>query len=255
MIIQTFYISTGRKNAMYTLRARRDTVGQQAFMADFMPDYYICNLAATPELAAEKATLYFEAMQDRITQSEHFKMILDTDPEQEAFKRRGKLSTYDTIKLNKVEEGYFPFGKHVDTKIIDAPDSYILYFADKATEVTEPVLGALVAACMGVALERGLIAKREAIKAERMERDMLSNFIGTVGSRIDFEGELLVCFQKDDGYGGSYWINKVYCNNNIVVYMGSKSLGDKGSVVKFRATIKKHSEYQGIKTTQVSRPS
>lgn len=37
-IIQTFYISTGAKNGFYTLRMRRDAVGNPN-LAPYMPDH------------------------------------------------------------------------------------------------------------------------------------------------------------------------------------------------------------------------
>lgn len=241
---------------MYTLRTQRvstsDTYG-------CFSNHYICNLAATPELAASKAEAYFAAITDNMVADPSVKVVLDIDPEFVADKRNGKMSIDDTRKTEQIEAGIFPFGKHYATKISDAPDSYIMYFADmllkkESKASTVPVTQALALACMGVALERGLIAKREAVVQARNERDALSLFMGEETQRIDFEGTLEVSIQKQDGYGGFYWINKVYCNTNIVIYLGSKSLGTVGEVVKFKATIKKHSLHNGIKTTQVSRP-
>jgi len=254
MITQTYYISSGAKNAMFTLRCFR--TGAVATMFD--PDFYLCNLAIDEDRAIEKATAHVEALRERIGENEGFKIMFDPYPSRELNKRRGKLSVRDTHSLNMIEDGVFPFGKHAGTKFVDAPDSYILYFADKSKEDQDFIMGALGAACMGVALEKGLIAKRDAVRAERAVVDALSKHIGTVGERREFEGEVVVCFEKHNPQymgGGSYFINKIRCGDDIVSYIGSKGLGKVGEVIKFKATIKKHDVYQGINTTLVNRPS
>lgn len=256
MIIQTYYISTGRKNAMYTLRCRRDAVGQAPYMADFMPDFYVCTLAADDTRAAEKATTYVDAMRERIGDTDSFKIVFYAGPEREAYKRRGKLSVQDTHKLERIEAGVLPFGKHAGKRIDEAPDSYILYFADKTREQQDDyVVSALAAACMGVALEKGLIAKREQVRAERAVVDALSAFVGTIGERRDFTGQVITSFEKGDESGFSYWINKVRCGDDIVTYTGGKSLGEQGSAITFRATVKRHEECNGVRSTRVSRPA
>jgi len=256
MITQTYYISTGKKNALYTLRCRRDMAGQASFMADFMPDFYVCTLAADEERAAEKATTYVDAMRERIGQTDDFKIVLDADADREVYKRRGNLSVRDTWNLDRIEAGYFPFGKHSGTPIAEAPESYVLFFADKTREQQDNVIyAALAAACMGVALEKGWIAKRDAVRAERNAVDLKSNYIGKVGERRDFTGEVITSFEKTDYERGSYWINKIRVGDDIVCYIGGKSFGKPGDVVTFRATIKRHSEYQGVRSTQVNRPA
>ncbi len=252
MITQTYYISSGAKNAMFTLRCFR--TGGVSTMFD--PDFYLCNLAVDEDRAIEKATAHVEALRERIGETASFKIMFDPYPTRELNRRRGKLSVRDTRAVTLIEDGFFPFGKHVGTKIVDAPDSYLLYFADKSKEEQEYVMAVLSAACAGVALDKGLIAKRDAARAERAIVDALSNHIGTVGERREFEGEVVVCFEKANvGFPGSYFINKIRCGDDIVAYVGSKALGTVGEVIKFKATIKSHDVYQGIKSTKVSRPS
>lgn len=257
VIVQTFYISTGRKNAMHTLRMRRDVSGLNPAI---MPDHYIRNLAVSVEDAQAKATEYFNAWKDRVGgEREDFILNLEIEPEYDITLRRGKLSARDTRSIEAIEAGVFPFGKHADKLIADAPDSYVLFFADKlkTADDLDVVISSLAAACMGVALEKGLIAKRDAARAERRAIDEQSAFIGTIGERRVFTGEIVSSFFKkydasysDDGF----WINKVRIGNDLVAYIGGKSFGEVGSTVTFKATIKKHDEYQGIKTTQVNRP-
>jgi uncharacterized protein (DUF3820 family) len=180
-IVQTYYVSTGRKNAMYTLRFRRDYVGQPAHMFDMMPDHYVGNLAADETRAMEKGAAYVEQFRARVGESEDFKIIFDASgADREAYKRRGKLSVKDTFKIERIESGVIPFGKYADKNFCDAPDSYILYWVDKSREeITDPVIGAIIAVCQGIAAEKGLIAKRDAAREARHAVDIKSEYIGT----------------------------------------------------------------------------
>ena len=162
----------------------------------------------------------------------------------------------DTSCLERIENGIFPFGKHVGTAIEDAPESYILFFADKFGSTDDVVTNALAAVCQGIALEEGYIAAHDAARAERAELDAKSNHIGNVGERIEFTGEIVSAFHKPAVafISDAYWIVKVRCGEDLVAYIGSKALGDRSETITFKATIKAHSEYKGIKETRISRP-
>lgn len=254
MIKQIYYIGTGSKSAMYTLRMTRQT--DDVNLNKFMPDHYLCNLTTAgdenEDRAIEKAKEYVEAMKARIGETDEFKIEFGGVWDAPAATRRGKLSVRDTSNINTIEAGVFPFGKHVGTKIVDAPDSYVLYFADKLATAHEPVIYTLAAACTSVALERGLFTKREEARAERAAQDAKSNHIGTVGERREFDGEITGTFFKDS-YEGGYHINWIRIGDDIVVYNG-KLLGDRGDQIRFKATIKRHQEYNGVKSTAVNRP-
>lgn len=253
-IIQTFYISTGRKNAMHTLRSRRDVIGLNPV---YMPDNYICNLAVDVEAAQAKALAYFDAWKERVGGNrEDFILSLELEPEYDITKRRGRLSAYETRAIESIEDGVFPFGKHSGSKIVDGPDGYVLFFADKLQSVDtneNPVMAALASACLGIALERDLIAKREVARTERAEADAKSEFVGNVGERREFTGEIVTSFEKRNDFAANYWITKIRCGSDLIVYIGNE-LGERGATITFKATIKQHSEYQGVKTTKVNRP-
>jgi uncharacterized protein (DUF3820 family) len=255
-IVQTYYVSTGRKNAMYTLRARRDCIGQAAHMFEFMPDFYVCNLAADEARAMEKAADYVEAFRERVGESDDFKIIFDASgAEREAYKRRGKLSVKETFKIDRIESGVIPFGKYADKNFSDAPDSYILYWVDKSREeITDPVIGAIIAVCQGIAAEKGLIAKRDAAREARHAEDLKSDYIGTIGKRQEFTGVLEYLSGPNEGNYGVWHTNKVRIGSDIVIYFGAP-LGEQGETITFRATVKAHKEKDGVKSTQVSRPA
>jgi uncharacterized protein (DUF3820 family) len=255
-IVQTYYVSTGRKNAMYTLRFRRDYVGQAPFMFDLMPDHYVCNLAADEARAIEKGADYVEQFRARVGESEEFKIVFDASgADREAYKRRGKLSVQDTFKIERIESGVIPFGKYSGQNFNDAPDSYILYWVDKSREeITDVVIGAIIAVCQGIAAEKGLIAKRDAVREARHAADIKSEYIGTIGKRQDFTGVLEYLSGPNDGSYGVWHTNKVRIGSDIVIYFGAP-LGEQGETITFRATIKAHKEKDGVKSTQVNRPT
>lgn len=247
MIVQTYFISTGKLNAMYTLRYRR--VGDV-----YCHDVYLCNLAATRDLAVSKAETYVEALRERIGESSDFKIVFDGSPDFELATRRGALSVATTLKLEMLEQGLFPIGKHVGTRIEDANDGYILFFADKVKEDSQDVVfSAVAAACAGVALEKGLIAKREQANAERDALNKASQYVGEIGARASFTGEIIMVRDYETQFGIN-WVYKIRCGLNLVTYMGSSNLGERGDVITFKATVKNHEIYQEIKQTLISRP-
>jgi hypothetical protein len=257
LVIQTFYISTGEKDAMYTLRMRRDSAGMNP---DWMPDHYLCNLAATPEKAEAKATDYVERFKQRTGYTgprETFVINFEPWADFEIRKRRGKLSADDTEKLEMIEAGIFPFGKHASTRIEDAPEGYVLYWADQLRKEDElsPIAAALAYVCMGHAMELGYVAARDEKREIQHKVDLSSNHIGEIKSRMTFLGKLELLIEKtDDWTGERYYINKVRQGDDLITYIGSKKLGERGQTIHFKATVKRHDVYNEVKSTVVNRP-
>lgn len=81
----------------------------------------------------------------------------------------------------------------------------------------------------------------------------VSNFVGTVGDRDVF---VLTCtFSKDfDGMNGFYTAHRFADEaGNVFKYNGNK-IASEGDKITIKATIKAHTEWNGVKTTQVNRP-
>jgi uncharacterized protein (DUF3820 family) len=254
-ITVNYYISTGRLNAMYTLRTFRTFEGNTSSMIPQLTDSYVCNLAAAgnEDEAERKAAEYVEALKERVPDTDNRRTLFLDGFDRVAHKRRGKLSMRETMNLEALERGEFPFGKHAGTRIDEAPESYVLYFADKLGELgeTDGIMLAVAAACQGVALQKGYIAKREAFRA-------LSQHIGTVGQRLDFECTIQWVSKRPSDFGpGSVYTHKMVHGqtHDVVMYRGSKELGAKGDTVRFKATVKSHGEYKGEKQTNVTRPA
>lgn len=88
------------------------------------------------------------------------------------------------------------------------------------------------------------------------ERKATSGYIGVIGERREFTGDVTVCIVfPAQNYG---WASKalylVRVNGGLVKYMGTANLGAKGDTVTFTATISGHEEYKGEKQTLVERP-
>lgn len=134
-ITKLFFISTGRKNAFYTLRTKVISDGFSGHAAAMMVyDNHVCTLAATEEKALEKARAYVNAFRDRVGESASYKIEFAGIWSDEVIKRRGKLSVWETLAINEIEVGRFPFGKHKGEEIANASPNYILYFVDQANK-------------------------------------------------------------------------------------------------------------------------
>ena len=80
-----------------------------------------------------------------------------------------------------------------------------------------------------------------------------SNHIGTVGQRIEMTVKVIGIYTTDGRFGTTYIHHFVEGEGNRVVWFGSKSL-EEGQTYTGKATIKKHTEYKGVKQTIINRP-
>lgn len=262
MITQIYYIGTGAKSAMFTLRMTRRS--DDAFANMFVPDNYLCNLAAATdeetgdgaERAIEKARAYVETMRERIGETDDFKIEFGGIWEDACNVRRGKLSVRDTHNMEIIEAGKFPFGKHAGKRIDEVDGGYVCFFADKIATANEPVAYALAAACMAVAMQQGHIVARDAARAERARLDALSVHFGTEKERVTITGEIVSYYVNEPttAYDNGYTRTTVRTTDGNLVDWYNNDMGARGDLITFKATIKAHNKYKGIKTTRVNRP-
>ena len=76
-----------------------------------------------------------------------------------------------------------------------------------------------------------------------------------MGERRNFELTLNWVKYFEGAFGATYIHGLKDADGNVVIYKGSKCLGEKGATVKVKATIKDHSEREGVKQTLISRPA
>lgn len=208
-------------------------------------------LAQTEEKAVAKAQAYVEDFKSRL-ESDRFKICLDSDPDCRIYENRGNNSVRDMQAMSQLEHGFLPFGVHKGLKLTDVPNEYLGYWATKATENLSPVLTMLVSTCLAEAHSRGILDMYLKKKEEKESQEVNSQWIGQVGSRINFTGKVLSVFTKSIGED-SFTITKILCNGGVIVNLG-RDLGLKPEQeISFKATVKSHDEYKGKKTTKVNR--
>lgn len=82
-----------------------------------------------------------------------------------------------------------------------------------------------------------------------------SAHVGEIGKRQQFDLTIRFVVTLEGAYGTSY-IN--ICNDaagNVIVYKGTRCLGEKGATVSVVATIKDHGERDGVRQTIIARPA
>jgi|6_EtaG_2_1085325.scaffolds.fasta_scaffold31537_3 hypothetical protein len=241
-VFTTVYMSSGRKNAMRTLRIRREG-------GEFFNDNYLCNLCRDPEEAEEKARDYF----DRVFGDRALCVFQADDMPLNDW---GAPDPWMVPLLKAIEDGFMPFGKHEGEKIEDQDDGYVLWWAEQEiTENTKLPAAALIDRFKGIALERNLYKKREKREAEWAAKRAASSYIGEVDTRQRFSAvvETVTCFENS--YCEDRCVQRLRSGDDLIVYWGWAELGEVGDAVEFDARVKKHDEYKDEKQTVVNRPT
>jgi len=263
--IITYYISSGAKNAQYTLWQKRDynyepgETGRNWSRRN--RDNYICNLGNDKNRALNKARKIYNG--DRHIYKADPKIVvvdnLETGFQLNAYGESPK-TVWDRNSLYKIEnDGIMPFGKHEGLKIDELPDDYVMYWAEmeEKQDATKSSI-AIINACKKLAKLRKLYEKRDAERAERARIEALkptSEWVGKLHDRQFFYITLEFIKGFDTMYGRSYVYKGLDEAGNIIVYFGTADLGTVGDQVKFSGKIKTHDKYQEKKQTVVTRPT
>lgn len=239
------YISSGAKNAMYTLRVFVQFAGGPA------RDNYICNLARDPEVAEEKAlAMFLELFAD--DQDAVF------DPTNE-FNLNPYGQSWKTIREQKlmemVEDDKFPYGKYTNQPFDQVDDGYALWWSKKEiTDQTDTVTAAIITRMRGIAAERKVLEKMAKKRAEIEAKKAASKHVGEVGKRSEMILTLHAIRYLDGIYGTvDLHIMEDQDGNAVRWFANTNSGMEKGRTYKVMATVKKHDEYDGCKQTMVNR--
>lgn len=98
-------------------------------------------------------------------------------------------------------------------------------------------------------------AKVAGFAAKRAEEAATSQWIGTVGKREMFTLTIRHIVTMDGIYGTSFLHILNDAQGNVVIYKGTKLLGDRGETLTVKATVKEHGEREGVKQTKIARPA
>lgn len=234
-----YYLSSGEKNAMRTLRVCRSG-------PNFYSDEYICNLARDFDTAIEKA-----------------KSMIGTNPLFANFyelngwgETPSNLKPWMKEQIAAINMGVMPFGKFKGETIADMEEGYIRYWVK---QTASNVVGAmLVQKFIDLANERDLFTKWESEEAEKeaakkAEIEKMCH-VGKVGVRM----EMFIRCDKVISIDGFYGVNYMnICKDrdgNQIIYKGSNRW-DEGKYYRVEATVKKHDSYKDMPQTFINRPT
>ena len=106
---------------------------------------------------------------------------------------------------------------------------------------------------------RNALARQATFVAERKTKfaaqDASSQHIGIVGKREVFTLTINWVKYFEGAFGATYIHGLKDAAGNVVIYKGSKCLGEKGASVTVKATVKEHGDRDGVKQTIISRPA
>lgn len=91
-------------------------------------------------------------------------------------------------------------------------------------------------------------------KIEYERANSTSKHIGVVGQKAEFVATIKFIRTVDSRFGMSFMHNIVDEHGNKVTLFSTKELGLVGNSYRITATIKQHSEYQGVAQTVICRP-
>lgn len=243
-----YFISIGGEHKMFTLR--------QGNMAG--KEWHIQNLAHTWEEAEQRA---FEVTGFHLAAPE---CILNP------------LASHITRS-----DATMPYGKYrgrLVTEIIDEDVGYLVWWAERcisfyAENKDQPVkridriIMELPEVTEEIKRREELRAAREAkYEAERQKLRESSQYLGTIGERIQFTGTIAFVKHGGDEYRPWTLTKLITDEGSVVTYWNSygmdatelgfehhKLTGERGDRLTFFAAVKNHEEYNGIKQTVVGR--
>lgn len=262
-----YYISSGEKNAMHTLRhAYSETIRTSEGAMQVDRDHYCVNLSTDWEKAVEKAKAFAG---DALSISKSFTLndIKRRTEEELAEARRQeeiaqaeweeKVNQRRSAQIDLISEGIWPFGKFGGEKIAEAPNSYIRFMGEMELDDTpeNTVMAFLKKYLHDVFPE---IFNLPTPNGEYFgEPKLRTQFVATVVAKFSFDSE----------WGTTTVLKMVKDSGELVVYMGGScpheivynecgqdyAFPEVGNTYAFKATVKGHEEFRDEKQTKVQR--
>jgi len=230
-----YYISSGSKNAMRTLRKVLFHNGRP------MMDEYICNLCRDFDDATVKARGMIGTA-----------ATLESNADELNPWGADMVSPWDAAAMDDIENGVMPFGKHKGLAIPDMNDGYVKFWVQQSAESRAGA--ALIQAFTDLANDRGLFDLWEKQDAAIAAKKAASNFVGHPKERRDF----ILTIKKVIEVNGYYGTSSLYIceddNENAFIYIGNAVFGEEGETLECMATIKTHKIRDGVNQTVITRP-
>jgi len=243
--INKFYISTGITGAMYTLRVERDDFNYQGVIQTF--DHHCINLTRDFDTSIEKAKKY----------------IHENGLDLELLLIPPRFELRD-IESHKIDHSIIRFGKYEGQtieQVLESDKQYLVWLAMnmqpiKKLEKTLEMIREAVAEDLQKEIE-------ERKERERKREEMKANsvHIGTIGKREVFELVYTGNTSFESYYGwATIHFFKDANDNSVIWKTGNGRLLnseyneiEKGTMIKVKATVKDHGDYNGENQTILTR--
>lgn len=249
------YICTGGNGIYYTLRKvaypTRDPVKPL--------DTFVKNLATSESSAIESAITYTNAL--KVASQGEVEIILDETPREKPINTwgDGKLSPARMAFMREVMNGIMPYGLHQKKAFTEIPSDYLAWACKEALTKNDPVTQNVASAAFCVLLDRNEIKTKadiDALTLVKENQNKLSDYFGMIKHRVEIPRAKIEYLKKDHNtqYNRPSYFYKLRAGNDILIYSGSSFLGNVDDEINIKATINKHVNYHGTKSTVISRP-
>lgn len=254
-----YYISSGEKTKMYTLRENY-LERHQGYIIE--RDFYVRNLSTDPDKALQVARdLGYEVdSKPDFTLEEIRRNKSEAEAkryEEYRIAEQRERELRENQQIDMIKAGLFPFGKYRSLGFEQAPESYIQYWLKTDIEETNTVARSLVNA-----LEFNF-----PWILERIERSSGNGeYFGEIKQRYqNLKGEIVGVAGFENFYGWQNVYNILLETGELAVYMGSAFIayyddernddvfGKVGDIITFAGTVKDHNEYKEVKQTKLAR--
>lgn len=91
------------------------------------------------------------------------------------------------------------------------------------------------------------------IERKARAANSVSTCVGSIGERIQFEATVTNINDRDSDFGATHIHSLLDSDGNVYVWFASRERLNVGSKYAFKATVKKHGEFRGIKQTTITR--
>ena len=249
-----YYIASGEKNKMYTLR-------QSVSKGLFQDDFYVCNLSTDWETAMQKAAEFagdnlnleasftLDEIERRTSeQKQRDEAALQAERDAEKAERENRRMERMRACLARRE---WPFGKHEGRAIEGTDAGYIRFFYNLEAEADRK--GDVLRTLQQI-LESVFPELKTALPVANGEH------YGELKSRETMTATLIEAFSFDGYFGVTNVLRFVKDSGELLVYMGSALIIDAdnvspeiGKTYTFKATVKSHENYKNEQQTKVAR--
>lgn len=169
------------------------------------------------------------------------------------------LSALGTSDL--IESGFMPYGAHENLAINTISTAYLSSCIKQLTKTTQQSAKRIASQALASLALRGELNQEDVCSfvlsnaSAKKEMNQISQFVGAVKQRIELIAVIeFVKEEMNNHRGRMQYFYKLRAGANSIMYSGSSKLESDKGLVKFKATVKEHHLFKGIRTTVVERP-